>query len=228
MGVFVWWAGVSGKEPGQVLEELGLERGEPVRDYWSAPVVGASLPNGWFFVFINKEAPVWYEDEAVAGLSAGCRVVTFEGQETAMYAVARGYVDGRRIWGVEFDGDGGRTEVPFEGDVPPEFHSIHDEIRRRRAEATDDNDRPSLYEVVVELGKALAGFRYYDSLPDGAEAHELHGVEGVIEVVPVVRPAPGGSGPEAAPPGNSPPENPRPAQDGAAPPAPPRPWWKFW
>lgn len=211
MGRSVWWVAVEGKAPGQVLDELGLEAGEVVDDYDSAPLTGIPLPSGWYLVAVNKDAPVWYEYDAVAGLSKGCRAILFQGQETAMYTTLSEYRDGRRIWHLEHDGDP-NAPVAADGDPPPEFHAINDEIDRGLEE---DEDASSRYEVTVRLGKALVGFEYYEWAPE--DPQELHArVAGLIHEVPVGRgPSRGARGPggDASPP---------------APPSAPRPWWKFW
>lgn len=193
MAYFVEWMGVSGKSPDQAMREMGLQRGAPVQEWDDAPLVGAEMPSGWFLVFFNDSAPVWYTDTALAGLSAGCRVMGGQAGETAMAAITKGFQDGRRTWQMEFDGD---PEAPIacDGDVPPEFHPIYDEARARLAE---DPEERSLFEVVNDFGQALTGFRYDQRMPEGAVLYELKSaVTGKIEALPIgVTPPRGGAPP---------------------------------
>lgn len=211
MGYSSWWLAVSGKEPERVLRELGLNAGrEEARHFYDGDVVTGSVPGGWFFVFLNRNAWAWFEEPLILALSAGCRVVTCEAEEHAMYSTATGYSDGRRLWFVEHPEPG---ILNVDGNPPPELGPIAASLRAQQEEADRiDEEVDYIFGIPVELAKSITGFRYDERMPEGAVFHVLE------------EPAPGWAPPAPAstPP---PPSSPGPKLNVARP---DRPWWKFW
>lgn len=212
MGYSLFWLGVAGKPRAQVLRELGLELGAP-DDHVSVrtPVVGVTLPSGWFVVVLNRNANVWYTDEALASLSAGCRVMTCEVQETSMSSSAAGFQDGRQAWRMLHDEGQARDHLETEGELPPEFAAVYAAVTQRHhdaeAEAAElgvELDVDHVFDAPADLGQALTGFRHDYTPPPGSEIHALTALApGLISVVPVVLPPPPGEA--GAPPRTEPP-----------------------
>jgi uncharacterized RDD family membrane protein YckC len=191
MGYSVWWLGVSGKERGQVLDELGLALDGEAEDVIGHPLVGVTLPTGWFLVLLNRYAPVWYTDEELADLSAGCSVISCEAEEHAMYSAASGFADGRRSWRIVHDDLKDPDDLRAEGDLPPDFSAIFASLKEKHDLETAEwpgGDAPRtdyLFDVPVDVAQALSGFRHDYDPPEGSEIHVLAAaVKGPVKEVP--------------------------------------------
>jgi uncharacterized RDD family membrane protein YckC len=201
MGYSVWWLGAADKPRARVLDELGLELGNETHDILDAPLVGVTLPTGWFVVMVNRYAPVWYDDEALAGLSVGARVVRCEAEDHAMYSTGAGFEDGRRVWSMVHDEGQALDHLETEGDLPPEFAAVHAELQRQHdaavAEAAvrgESVDVDHMHDAPAELAEKITGFRHDFPLPPGTEVHVLNAlVEGRFSTVPVPRQRPPGA-----------------------------------
>jgi uncharacterized RDD family membrane protein YckC len=202
MGYSVYWLGVHGKPRAQLLQELGLQLGAETTDNYRPPLVGVTLPDGWFVVMLNRHAPVWYADEALAALSADGRVITCEVEEHAMYSGAVGFAGGREVWRMVHDEGQGLDHLETQGDLPPEFPVIHAEIKQRHdaavAEAEElgeDVDVDHFFDVPADLAEEITGYRHDARPPPGFEMHELVALaEGMIHTIPAAiepPPAPG-------------------------------------
>jgi hypothetical protein len=137
-------------------------------------------------------------------LSRGRDVVACRVEEHVMYFLAEYWLDGRRVWRVEHDGQAGFDHLVAEGELPPQY----EELRARRfaehaAENADAEDEYETTDVIClvpgDVAGLVSGFRYDD--PE-------HGLDGWSKPLYDVL--------GAAPP----------AARTAAPAA--KPWWKIW
>lgn len=194
----IGWMGVWGKEPAQVIRELGYVEAGRAED-WSSrgEVTAAQWPTGWFLVFD------WFDDKTAVALSAGCQAVLFRGSETSMSIDIVLYADGREVWRVEHDSVRDPDHMDHRGELPPEFPGILASLREQHERAAAEEEEVDyLFNVPVELGALVTGFR-----------HDTREPEGIVYTVL-----------KAAPPSPVPPAAPAPAPA----PAPRRPWWKLW
>jgi hypothetical protein len=222
MGYSVWWLAVSGKTPDAVLDELGLARGEETDWFYGRPLVAGTLPTGWFFVYLNREAPVWYYEPQILALSAGCRVLTCEAEEHAMASSATEYAEGRKLWHVKHDEPG---DLTADGDLPPEYAAIAESFSKQQEEADREGEEVDyLFDVPVELSRALTGFRHDSSPPRGTVFHVLEAVRPPWSKPPRTPRAPEPPAPAPPPPTAQAPST----QERLSVERPARPWWRFW
>lgn len=206
MGYSVFWFGVADKPREQVLDELGLELGEETRHISDAPLVGVTVDN-WFVVVVNFHAPVWYDDDALAALSIGTRVVRCEAVDSVMASSAAGFENGRRVWTVAHDEGQGLDHLETEGDLPPEFAEAyalqrqkHDAAVAEAAELGEEVNVDHMHDAPPELADLITGFRHDGGTPYGDEVHKLNAlVEGLFSTVPVPRQPPPDVGDRPAP-----------------------------
>ncbi|HEX6373961.1 MAG TPA: hypothetical protein VF006_33845 [Longimicrobium sp.] len=201
MGYAVSWFAVSGKEPEQVLQELGLTPAGETEEVPEAPIVCATLPAGWFLVFSNRTSPLAFSVEPLPALSAGCRVVFCQVEEHTMFSSAACYQDGRRVWHVAHDADKGIYHLETEGELPPEFEGIFRSMKSEQDQAGGEKaDVDYIIDVPIELAKAIAGFRHDEDVA-GADVEPFRVLEHTTFAAP--------SRPSTDPPTS-------------------RSWWRFW
>jgi hypothetical protein len=170
MGYSVSWLAVRGKPSIVVLSELGLRgTGEYDEVPDSPDLWGANLPDGWYLVFANRCDYV--ERLPLDRLSAAAQAVTCSVEEHVMVSWASGWSDGRRVWSVTHDSEKGIEHIEAEGDLPPVFTSLWDQLAAQQAGAGgEEGDVDYLFDVPVELAKAVTGFRHDEGIPDSDDA----------------------------------------------------------
>ncbi len=155
MGFSISWLAVRGKSPAQVRKEFGAVPTGEFEEIPESPVVSATLENGWYLVFVNdrRETP----DHVLAQLSKSAELVTCGVEEHVMWAYARRWKDGKEIWHVERDAQQGPDHLEARGNLPTVFESLRSDFTRKHAEL---GDADYLFEIPVELAKAITGFRH--------------------------------------------------------------------
>lgn len=83
-----------------------------------------------------------------------------------MYSRASGWKDGRRVWSITHDLQRGNGHLEAEGDVPPVFAPVRD---RLIAEQLSRDHADYIFDVPVEVAKALTGFRHDRDIPGAAD-----------------------------------------------------------
>jgi hypothetical protein len=170
MGYSISWLAVRGKPSNIVLTELGLRgTGEYDEVPDSPDLWGADLPDGWYLVFANR---CDYVDKLpLDRLSAAAQVVTCFVEEHVMVSGASGWSDGKELWSVTHDSEQGIEHVEAEGDLPPMFTSIRDQLTAVQADAGgEESDVDYLFDVPIEVAKALTGFCHNEDIAGADDA----------------------------------------------------------
>ena len=159
MGYSVSWLAIRGKDPSEVRDELGVSGTGEHEDVPESPLLGADLPGGWYLLFANR---CDYADNApLAKLSRRGELVTCAVEEHVMYSSAAGWRDGSPLWSIVHDCQQGAEHHDAQGELPPPFASIRD---RLMAEQADRADADYVFDVPVEVAKALTGFRHDEDI----------------------------------------------------------------
>lgn len=166
MGYSVSWVAVSGAEPRQVLDELGLALTSAAEEVAESPLVCATLPGGWFVVVVDHGADSVLSAEALVALSAIGRVVWCSVDEHAPSSAAAEYSGRAERWRVEHDAQMDRNHLETHGDVPAEFHRMVESRRAEQTAAGPATDVDHLFDAPVMLAQAITGFRH-DEDPAG-------------------------------------------------------------
>jgi hypothetical protein len=158
---------VRGKPAASVLNELGLRGTGEYDEVPDSPHTwGADLPEGWYLVFANRCDTV--EKWPLARLSAGAELATCSVEEHVMVSEACGWSDGTKIWSVTHNSEEGIEHIHADGDLPPAFWSIHDQLDAQQAEAGgEESDVDYLFDVPIGLAKAVTGFRHDEGMAKG-------------------------------------------------------------
>lgn len=170
MGFSVTWVAARGKSRDRVLQDLNLEGADEWEETPESPVVGAQLPGGWYGVILNQEITSLFEGDTLKRLSTGAEVVVCTVEEHVMTSGAFGWKNGQEIWSVLRAPQMAPDGVTTVGKVPRPLAAIEKELRAKQKAA--DNGEPGykrgvdyLFDIPVELAKALTGYRYDREIP---------------------------------------------------------------
>jgi len=160
MGFSLGWVAVRGSDPESICRILGLHETGVREELPESPMVGASLPHGWYLVVVDRGEKL-LEDTLLQRLSADCEAVGCFVEEHVMYSAAEGWTNGRRVWSVTHDSSKARAHLELEGDLPPALSAIRARLESEQEAAGGDTaDVDYLFDVPVELAKAVTGFRH--------------------------------------------------------------------
>ena len=162
MGFHVSWITVKGRNPEDIRAQLELEETSYRECVPESPVTGAVLPSAWYMVFFNEPLPRELADETLRRLSAQAEVMAFVVEEASMVSLARGYVDGERVWEIVHDSGKGLTHLDVTGTPPTQFSSIRDRLLGYLHSKRNSADY--LFDVPAELCKAISGFRHDEDI----------------------------------------------------------------
>jgi hypothetical protein len=160
MGFSVAWVAIRGKTRARVLDELKLTATGEREEAPESPIVGTSLPGGWYLVFGNRFD--FTELLPLGWLSIDAELVTCAVEEHVMCSEASGWRNGERTWSVAHDAQKGLTHLAVVGDAPPILPGIHEGLAKRleAAGGKDASDVDYIFDVPVELAAILTGFRH--------------------------------------------------------------------
>ena len=159
MGASLSWVAVRGKSRDAILEQLRLVGTGQKEEIPESPIAGAELRDGWFLVVANNFD--FAEQQPLAQLSAAGELVTCAVEEHVMVSSASAWRDGRQVWSVLHDSQVARCHLATEGELPPEFPVIRDELlASQEADGGDASDVDFVFDVPVNVARAMTGYRY--------------------------------------------------------------------
>lgn len=171
MGFRVQLIAVRGKAPAVVQREFGVSPTGEHEEIADAPVVGATLPNGAYLLYVNDPDRIVPNDAVYAKLSKGASLIACYANETVMNSFACAWANGAELWSVFHDAQQGIDHLETTGALPPEFGPLRD---RFVAEQQGADGVDFVFEIPIELFAALGGVRYDFDLPDaGPEPWEI-------------------------------------------------------
>ncbi|MEV5647405.1 hypothetical protein AB0L57_04050 [Nocardia sp. NPDC052254] len=159
MGYTFSWVAVRGQVPGDLFDQLGLVALSDRRADTEPDFIAAASRGGWVIVAVRDICP-GYPNQAdlLKRLSRDCELIACYESTYGPESAAAAWKNGRLLWKVEHRTDGDRTpaDIACEGDLPPSFEEILTVAQTRPREYTDVDH---LYEVPIDLAKAVTGFR---------------------------------------------------------------------
>ena len=173
MGFRVLLIAISGKEPGTIHDELGVVPTQQFEESAESPVVGVSLSNGSYLLYINDSELTVPRDDVFARLSKNARLLACYANETCMESIATSWENGLSKWSVHHDSQQGIEHLETSGTLPSQFFSIR---KKALAQQKSGNDTDYVFDIPVELAKEVGGFRY-DCDIEGAEGKPFQVLE---------------------------------------------------
>src|ERR1700677_363731 len=164
MGFSIFYLAVKGKSPDAVHQELGLHATGERECFPESPVTAAVLADGWHLTVwnharIRKAVQAGSRGCILDRLSSGCELLTCYAEEHVMYSAATAWKDGRKIWAVIHDAQKNTRHLVAEGELPPDFASIRDELMSLQDDEGDDAC-DNVFEIPVTTVQKLTGYRY--------------------------------------------------------------------
>jgi hypothetical protein len=152
--------------PESVRDALGLRATDTREQIPEADITGVELPGGWYMVVSNRDGLHLTSDEVLARLSTVGEAIACFVEEHVMFSSAARWQSGRRVWSVEHDAQRGIEHLIAEGDLPPKFASIRDELRSKQEAAGGRKaDVDYIFDVPVALVYDLTGWRHDHVIP---------------------------------------------------------------
>jgi len=81
-----------------------------------------------------------------------------------MASSASAWKNGRKVWWLDYKGEDGVSDVRVNGELPPEFASIHERLRKEQA-ADQEGDCDFMHDTPIELAEVITGFRHDATCP---------------------------------------------------------------
>ena len=156
MGFRVQLIAVTGKEAAEVHHDLGVSLTGEREDHMYSPIVGTSLPNDTYLLYIQDRdmiTEIIECEDVLPNLSKGASFVGCYVCETTMCSYADAWTNGVKIWSVF--AQQGNTQIETKGILPSEFQ----DIRKKHFEEGGGRD-DDVFDIPVKLFVALGGIRY--------------------------------------------------------------------
>jgi hypothetical protein len=154
------WLAVKGKSADTCCRDLGLRAGMAVTRPRRFALEGARSDAGWYLIVAEGLDHRLIQAPVLTKLSADCEVLTCTVEERNLFSAATGWRRGRRVWSVTYDGEERPGDVVVEGDVPPSFAAIREDLTARsRAEDAGDLLLDPLFEIPIETVRHTVGYR---------------------------------------------------------------------
>jgi hypothetical protein len=145
-----------------VHSELRVTRTGEYEDVPDSPLLGTHLADAWYLIYANQYD---YVDGApLADLSRNGLLITCVIEEHSMYSCATGWENGLLLWSIVHDSSRhGPAHLDAQGDLPAVFAAIRDHLSKQQAHGGADY----LFDIPIEVAKAITGFRHDESEPTG-------------------------------------------------------------
>jgi len=168
MGVSLSWIAIEGKSSEALHSQLGLsETGEQggVLDF---PMVGLTLPSGWYLLVAKGCDHKMLSDRVLGNLSSEASVIGCAVEEHVMFSSAMLWREGGRIWSIRHrGGDYGIMDLVADGQPPSSFDQLRAEFfSKQQSEGGESADVDLIFDIPLELAKSFVGFKHDEKTPD--------------------------------------------------------------
>ncbi len=184
MGYSITWFAVPEAHAESFLQKLGLVDSGQTVGFPDVLICTARMDTGWQVLWYNHYVCPFLPQESVIALSKFHDVLVCSVEEHCMDCAATLWRDGVRLWHLHHDGSDNSKGLDMEGDLPPCFAPIRDEMEREQLAAGGDKARVDMiFEIPLRVAQTLTGFMHDEECP-----HLEGGVFRVLE-----RPTPASS-----------------------------------
>jgi hypothetical protein len=162
MGFSISWIAIRGIPKAEVCARLALRDSQESDEANESPISGASLPTGWFLLFLNQVTHPFVKVDALRQLSKGCEVVGGQVEEHVMVSAAFCYQDGHRLWNITHESDKGKNNLEVDGSLPEQFEDIRAKCfsEQRRDDEEGDGDVDYIFEIPLEVAESVCGYKH--------------------------------------------------------------------
>jgi hypothetical protein len=165
MGYALGWVAIQSGSAEAILERLGFSPTGVREALPNSAAVGAALPGSYLVVVQRGDHLVG--NALLKDLSIGTALTACFVEEHVMYSTSVGWEDGRKIWSVVHDSEKGSGHLAVDGVAPSALAPIRARLESaQRADAEAD----FIFDIPIDLAKALTGFRHDEALPATEQA----------------------------------------------------------
>lgn len=178
MGYRTSWVAVKGVSLEEVIHRIGwTDTGETI-EMMDTGLYGIELAGGWALIVADGSHHMdRLTVDHARSLSYDRQTVYLRQSDTSMTAEIHGFEHGQETWLVDYDGSDGIAEPTTGGTAPVALAAV---LNRCRADQEHAGGRTAgvdhMYEVVLELGLAVVGFRH-DRIPEEGGPEPFHVLE---------------------------------------------------
>jgi hypothetical protein len=172
------WVAVKGIGIDILEREIGLIRqsSEPLEEASDAPYWVGMLPTGWSICVLGHFDERVHDPLLLQKLSAATDLIMGQALESTMCSELSMWSGGKRQWLVyHYAAEGDSNHLEFEGINLPSSLEGHRQFAL--AAHAKDSSVDFMFDVPLILSQEIAGFRYDQPLPDGAEKYEVELIE---------------------------------------------------
>jgi hypothetical protein len=153
------WLAVKGKAADAVCNDLGLRAGMALMKPGRFALEGAASDAGWYLIVAAGFDHRLIQPCVLAGLSAGCEVLTCTVAVGNLSSRASGWRNGQKSWTVTYEGEDS-PDVIVDGDLPSTFDLIRsDYVARSQAPDAGDLLLDPLFEIAIEIVRNAVAYR---------------------------------------------------------------------
>jgi len=158
MGFNVDLVAARGITASDLLATMNLEYTGHTEEEPESPVVGASLPSGWYILYFNDRTPPKETD--LASLAGGAEVMQLDVSEAVGHSDAKCWMNGLMTWRILYEG---AQRLAVTGHTPDCFAEVEDRMRKKQA---SENDVDYVFNVPADVFAEITRFPY-DGNPNG-------------------------------------------------------------
>jgi hypothetical protein len=161
MGFAISWLAFHGRSKEQILDAVQFqETGEP-DEANESPQSGATFPQGWYVIFLNKFDHPLVSAESLSRLSQNCKIIAGQVEEHVMYSSCCEYSSGNRNWSISHDAQEDLFNLEVDGQPPDWFAEIKTEmLNRQDAENRENAEVDFIFDIPVLVGEKACGHRH--------------------------------------------------------------------
>jgi hypothetical protein len=160
MGFSLSWLAVKGMSPQAVHDELAFRPTGKREEIPESDFSAVEMPSGWYLIVSDHTEQVCPDTVLQRLSSSGRELVTCFVEEHVMVSRATGWREGRMMWSVTHDAQKGLKHLEVQGEPPPQFTAIRDELSARDTPNVD-----YLFDVPVETARSVVGYRHDGDVP---------------------------------------------------------------
>jgi hypothetical protein len=161
MGYSIGYVAFQNKTREEVLALTGLADTGEADEANESPVSGASLPNGWYVLFLNEYDHPLIASNALLAFSRVGQLLACQVEEHVMVSSAACYESGQHVWSMAHKSDKGRYDLEILGSPPELFGTVRDALVKKQDGAGGEKaDVDYVFDIPVELVTQLCGYRY--------------------------------------------------------------------
>jgi hypothetical protein len=162
MGFSISWIGLRGESKDKALEALGLVETSKIDEANESPVSAATIPTGWYILFLNKFDHPFTTPDSLKNLSTSSVAIACEIEEHVMFSSACLYRDGQKVWSAVHDFQtAGMYGLLTSGTFDKEFEKIRTAQQAKQdAAGGTKSEVDYIFDIPVDAAESACGYRH--------------------------------------------------------------------